>query len=73
VEPIREISGSKTTLHNPSGIAVDASGKIYVSDADRSRGRVLVYAAGANGNVAPSQVIEGKKSRLSGPRGIAVH
>jgi hypothetical protein len=55
VNPIREISGPKTMLNTPFGVAVDLSGKIYVADPAVG---VLVYAANANGNVAPLFVLD---------------
>jgi len=50
--PIRVISGDKTQLSAPVGIALDRkSGEIYV--AAYGTRAVLVFAADANGNVAP--------------------
>jgi secreted PhoX family phosphatase len=74
VAPIRQISGSNTGLQSPYYIAVDASSKIYVKNEIASQtGSVTVYAAGANGNVAPIQTIAGPKTGLGARSGgIAV-
>lgn len=44
-------------LEAPLGIAVDGSGRIYVSNNGSSGGQILVFAAGANGSDAPVQTI----------------
>jgi len=52
--PTRKISGSNTKLFAPTGIAVDASGNIYVADTTAAgAGMIYVFSATANGNVAP--------------------
>ncbi|MGB0061537.1 NHL repeat-containing protein [Candidatus Binatus sp.] len=66
--PIATISGRKTGLKNPVGIAVDSLGKIYVADARK----VLVYPAGSNGDAAPFAVIGLSKTGKQGADGIAV-
>lgn len=74
VAPVQVISGSKTGLNGPSSVAVDAGHNIYVVNSGPSvGGSVTVYAAGATGNVAPIQTIEGSKTGLSLPFGIAIH
>jgi len=77
--PIATIYGSNTGMEGPGGIAVDSSGKIYVTgpvlDAEgRLTGSegVAVYAAGSNGNVAPIAAITGNNTGLISPSGIAV-
>jgi hypothetical protein len=74
VTPIRLISGSNTGLTNTTtGIAVDPNGSIYVGDACCvTGGSVLVYAAGATGNVAPVRTITGPNTGLTAPQGVAV-
>jgi hypothetical protein len=76
VAPIQTVSGSSTRLNGPWGIALDTSRNIYVAN---TGGRspsgftsVTVYAAGANGNVAPIQTISGSNTGLSQASGIAV-
>jgi hypothetical protein len=52
------ITGSATELIDPEDIAVDSTGKVYVANyQDDGVSQILVFAAGANGSVAPSQVI----------------
>jgi len=90
VAPIAIISGPKTRLKLPQGIAVDSDGKIYVAndgneeevepDADRFDQRprpdpadsITVYAPGSSGNVAPLARINGPRTGLGHPMGIAV-
>ena len=50
-------------------IGVDAAGNIYVADSYSQK--VLVFAAGATGNVAPIRVLTGDKTLLNGCNGIA--
>ncbi|HEY6326626.1 MAG TPA: NHL repeat-containing protein [Candidatus Cybelea sp.] len=78
VAPIRAIAGPHTKLRLPVGIALDAAGNIYVSDSPQwccPRSFVRVYAAGANGDVAPLRSIGGSNTEVEslGGAGIAVH
>lgn len=59
VAPSRSISGSATGLVNPTDVAVDSSGTIYVVDAGNAPGtsKLLIFAPTANGNVAPATSI----------------
>jgi hypothetical protein len=72
--PARMIAGAHTSLLYPSEIAVDASGEIYVSQFRRHghAQNVVVFAAGANGDVAPIRTIAGSRTKLYGPLGVAV-
>jgi hypothetical protein len=74
VSPIGEIQGSQTGLDYPFGVALDTSGKIYVTNTDdgTGNGSVTVYAAGSTGNVAPVQTIAGARTELDGPQQLAV-
>jgi hypothetical protein len=79
-QPVATIGGSATLIDRPVGIAVDATGNVYV--ANRSSGPnestgcafgyLTVYAAGSSGNVAPSTVISGCATQLSTPVAIAI-
>jgi hypothetical protein len=59
--PTRTISGALTTLTSTADIAVDSSGAIYVAavavTTTSVAGKILVFAPGASGNVAPQRVI----------------
>jgi 6-phosphogluconolactonase (cycloisomerase 2 family) len=70
IAPARIIQGAATGLNEPLGIALDASGNLYVSN--HAGNSVTIFAAGANGNVAPLRVITGSKTGLSGPTGVTV-
>ncbi len=80
VAPIRTISGPSTDLIGPAGIAVDTADDIYVTSCSApskcgigdAEGAVLVFASGANGNVAPIRAIEGPGTGLGRPGSIAV-
>ncbi|HEY1428169.1 MAG TPA: hypothetical protein VGF18_01245, partial [Candidatus Tumulicola sp.] len=68
-KPIRTIAGPKTRLDNPWGIAVDASGNVYVSNHPanlQGPGTITVFAATAEGNAKPIRTIEGSKTGLYG-------
>ena len=78
--PIGSIRGGNTGLDHPAGIAIDSSGKLYVANLGiasydtkfDSPGGITVYAAGAEGNVAPIAAIKGVKTRLYHCSGVAV-
>lgn len=83
VSPINTISGDRTDLWFPYGVALDTSGKIYVTNnasmggrfgapEDEYEDRVTVYLAGAKGNIAPVARIAGKETGIGQPRGIAL-
>jgi hypothetical protein len=62
-QPKRVISGANTQLDVPRGIAVDQSGSIYV--ADYRKDQIVVFAPGAEGNVAPVRIIAGPHTLLN--------
>jgi 6-phosphogluconolactonase (cycloisomerase 2 family) len=70
--PVATITGSNTGLQRPSGIALDASGRIYV--ANYSAGTITVYAANPVGtlNEAPLATIGGANTGLNGVIAVAV-
>ncbi len=76
VTPIAAVSGAKTGIDWPVGVALDRRGDIYVADAGRygSPASIRVYSAGSNGNVPPIVTISGSNTGLSGRhvRGIAL-
>jgi DNA-binding beta-propeller fold protein YncE len=51
------IAGNNTSLAAPTGIAVDGAGNIYVANPGYPTFGVTVYAAGADGDVAPTATI----------------
>ncbi|MGA8575860.1 MAG: hypothetical protein WB609_09315 [Candidatus Cybelea sp.] len=61
VSPLATIAGPLTGLADPSGIVVDALGRIFVGNVNTPslNGFVTTYSAGANGNVAPIRTIGG--------------
>ena len=80
--PIRVISGQNTGLVDPVGLTLDSAGYLYVANGyfitDQTgnnvfTGEVLVFAPGANGDVAPVRTISGSKTLFSNPaKGVAV-
>ncbi|MGH1564751.1 hypothetical protein [Mumia sp. DW29H23] len=52
--PSRRIVGAATQLNHPTGVALDADGTTYVVSQED---RLLVFAPGAAGDVAPSHVV----------------
>jgi hypothetical protein len=74
VAPIAKIAGSQTGFQDPQAIAVDSAGTIYVADAGTDPfyvpGQILIFAPGANGNVAPQRTFSGAGTFL--PVSIAV-
>jgi hypothetical protein len=50
-------------------MATDAAGNIYVSNQDEHT--IVVFAAGANGNAAPTRTISGSLTGLHRPMGLA--
>lgn len=67
--PVSEISGSKTKLSFPAGLALDSQGNIYVANDDNA---IRVYASSAQGNVMPIRTIAGTTTKLNDPTGIAI-
>lgn len=67
--PTKKITGGKTKLSSPDGIALDENGTTYVSDLNMS---ITIYPRNASGNVAPIAIIKGKKTKLSEPEGITI-
>lgn len=77
VAPTIFIHGNKTQLRNPDAIAIDRDGYLYVGNEPivpfHPQASILVFAPGANGNVAPIQIIAGPKTNLAEVNGISVY
>jgi sugar lactone lactonase YvrE len=75
-KPIETISGRKTQLAVPTGIAIDSvNGDIYALNNRTDSygdGSVTIYPPGANGNVRPIGVISGPSTQLIYPNSIAL-
>ena len=76
-KPIRTIAGSKTHLGAPSGLSLDSEDNLYVTvchycSNGSGTDSVLVFGAGANGNIKPRAVITGKKTKLDVPTYLAL-
>jgi hypothetical protein len=63
----RSITGAQTLLAQPSGMAIDSSGNLIVTNP--GNGTITIYsnAAGTTGNVAPTATIGGAATTLSSP------
>ena len=72
--PSSAIVGSLTHLGSPRGVTVASNGAIYVADpsAVGIGPAVLVFAANANGNVAPTAIIAGSSTGLIAPSDVKV-
>ena len=73
--PIVTIRGQKQGLDQPTSIAFDSAGNIYVANAGKNGGgrdSVTKFAAGNSGDVAPIAEITGDATKLSSPSGLTV-
>jgi len=70
--PLHSLSGASTLLDTVHQVAVDPAGTIYVAEGgdNGSVARVLAFARGADGDVAPARVITGGATGVSAPNGI---
>jgi DNA-binding beta-propeller fold protein YncE len=67
--PLRVISGPKTQLDWPSGVAYDPkTDEIFVANDMTSS--ILVFSTSADGDVAPLRVLKGPKSLIKNPTGL---
>src|SRR5271163_2902036 len=79
VAPVETISGVATGLINPSSIALDRAGDIYIANegAQFAGGQtydpsITVYPPGSSGNAQPIATITGNNTGLGYPLGLAV-
>jgi DNA-binding beta-propeller fold protein YncE len=71
VAPLRTISGPRTQIDWPMGVAVDeANNELIV--ANNGNNSVLVFQRTATGNAPPKRVIRGSLTGIKGPMGVAV-
>lgn len=76
VPPANIINGTRTMLNFPQGIAFDVSGRLYVSINIGRNGptnAVLVFGAGAAGNIKPLNMLCGSATAITNPVGVAVN
>jgi sugar lactone lactonase YvrE len=66
--PTATIAGKNANLRGPSGIALDSSRNIYVTEAFS----VEIFSAGSNGNVSPAATITGSDTGLAFPQAITL-
>lgn len=71
VAPVAMISGANTGLLDPTGVAVDSTGAIWVSDGTANA--IYRFASDANGNVAPTATFYGAATTLSNPQSLTIH
>lgn len=64
------LSGGKTGLNRPLGLAVNRDGDLYV--ANTGANEILVFARGSSGDVAPIGRIAGAATQLVAPQALAV-
>lgn len=75
VAPTYTIEGSYTELVKPGQLGVDTSGDIYVPNEEcgyEGHGCILVFAAGASGNVTPIRNINGGATKQNQTHALAV-
>jgi hypothetical protein len=71
--PKRTISGPATLLNRPAGLVVDSvHQELYVANDVDVNAAILVFPLSANGNVAPSRILQGPLTTLMGPIGLAL-
>ncbi len=75
VAPIRTITGAATGLTGVDGLALDGSGNLFATNCGlcfNSTGSdgILIFPAGANGNIAPTNSIAGAATTLNGPTSL---
>src|SRR2546425_1239584 len=73
--PAAAIVGDQTGLSSPSGLALDAAGRIYVTnqgDLFGANASVEIFSSGVSGNATPLVRIAGGSTGLIAPAGIAL-
>jgi len=72
--PVDTIVGASTQLNGPAGLAFDAGGRLFVSNANGTspNQRITVYSAGASGNATRSRSSWVQIPAWTSPVGIVV-
>ena len=71
--PVTTIAGTFSATSFPQGIALDAAGRLYVTNPGYpSNANITVYALSASGSFTPTATIAGANTGLSFPEGIVV-
>jgi 6-phosphogluconolactonase (cycloisomerase 2 family) len=71
--PLRVIQGDKTQLNWPAAMKLNPeNGDLYVANDIGQSILVFSNVATASGNIAPARTIEGPKTKLSYPKGVAL-
>lgn len=77
--PVRVLAGARTGIANPTGLAIDGGGRLYVGvrhgDSAPSQFGIAVHARGASGDAAPLRRIVGEGhpfNRMAGPDRLAI-
>ena len=72
VPPSRTITGPRTRLSHPTGLALDRKRRLYVANGlvSGNEGAIRVYASGARGEDQPVRVLAGPATRLWEPTDI---
>jgi hypothetical protein len=73
--PTTVIAGSNTMIAAPEVLAIDSQLSLYTEQSSSNvppTDQILVFAEGANGNVAPTRVIGGSNTLLGGVAGLAI-
>ena len=69
----RIITGASTGLNRPSGLGLDGTGRLIVSNLNAPSITIYAGAATANGNVTPAATISGVATGLGNPTQIALN
>ena len=65
---LASIGGSSTGMQQPTQVAVDQTGNVFV--ADSATDSIMMYSSGAQGNVAPTHTLSGPATLIGTPTGL---
>lgn len=73
VAPTKVIAGAAAPFFNPTQIAVDSAGNLYVANgAVQGPGSVLIFNSSATGNVTPASTLAGSNTTIFFAQGVAL-